>query len=93
MFVKEIQAPPLPLPPTHNNPKIQNGLVQLISMVKYIEHRWVKISSHYKKIDFNINVLHQTACFVVNQVTVGNFAFLFYCMPAGQTSDYMTAPT
>ena len=30
---------------------------------------------------------------VVNPITVGNFAFLFNCMPVGQTSDSMTVPT
>ena len=33
--------------------------------------------------------MRQTACFVV---TVDNFAALFNCMPAGQTSDVMMAP-
>ena len=35
----------------------------------------------------------QTACLVVNPITVGNFAFLFNCTPLGQTSDSMMAPT
>ena len=29
----------------------------------------------------NINVLQQTACLVVNPITVGNFDFLFNCTP------------
>ena len=37
----------------------------------------IKIISHYKKISYNINVFQQTACLVVNPITVGNFAFLF----------------
>ena len=44
----------------------------------------------YKKIGFNINVLQQTACLVVNPITVGNFAFLFNCTLVGRTSDSMT---
>ena len=39
----------------------------------------IKIISHYKKIGYNINVLQQTACLVVNPIMVGNFAFLFNC--------------
>ena len=31
----------------------------------------IKIISHYKKIGYNINVLQQTACLVVNPITVG----------------------
>ena len=45
--------------------------------------QFIKIISHYKKIGYNINVLQQTACLVVNQITVGNFAFLFNCTPVG----------
>ena len=48
-------------------------------------------SKHYKKIGYN-NVLQQTACLVVNPITVGNFAFLFNCTPVGRTSGSMTVP-
>ena len=54
---------------------------------------FIKIISHYKKIGYNINVLQQTACLVVNPITVGNFAFLFNCTPVGRTSDSMMVPT
>ena len=53
----------------------------------------IKIISHYKKIGYSINVLQQTACLVVNPITVGNFAFLFKCMLVGGTSDSMIVPT
>ena len=46
-----------------------------------------------KKIGYNINVMQQTACLVVNPITVGNFAFLFDCTPVGRTSDSMIVPT
>ena len=55
--------------------------------------QFIKIISHYKKIGYNINVLQQTACLVVNPITVGNFAFLFYCTPVGRTSDSMMVST
>ena len=57
--------------------------------------QFIKIISHYKKIGYNINVLQQAACLVVNSITVGNlkFAFLFNCTPVGRTSDSMTVPT
>ena len=55
--------------------------------------QFIKIISHYKKVGYNINVLQQTACLVVNPITVGNFAFLFNYTPVGQTSDPMTVPT
>ena len=52
----------------------------------------IRIISHYKKIGYNINVLQQSACLVVNPITVDNFAFLFHCTPVGPTSDSMTVP-
>ena len=55
--------------------------------------QFIKIISHYKKIGYNINVLQQTACLVVNPITIGNFAFLFNCTPVGRTSDSMMVPT
>ena len=53
--------------------------------------QFIKIISHYKKIGYNINVLQQTACLVVNLITTGNYAFLFNCTL--QTSDSMMVPT
>ena len=41
--------------------------------------QFIKIISHYKKSGYNINVLQQTACLVVNPITIGNFAFLLTC--------------
>ena len=55
--------------------------------------QFIKIISHYKKIGYNINVLQQTACLVVNPIRVGNFAFLFNCTPVDRTSDSMMVPT
>ena len=42
-----------------------------------------KIILRYKKIGYNINVIRQIACMVVNPITVNNFASLFNCTPAG----------
>ena len=49
--------------------------------------QFINIISYYIKIGYNINVLQQTACLVVNPITVGNFALLLNCTPAGRTSD------
>ena len=49
--------------------------------------QFINMISHYKKIGYNINVLQQTACLVVNPITAGNFALLFNCTPATRTSD------
>ena len=42
-----------------------------------------KIILRYKKIGYNINVIRQSACMVLNSITVNNFASLFNCTPAG----------
>ena len=55
--------------------------------------QFIKIISHYKKIGYNINVLQQTQCLLVNPITVGNLSFLFKCLPVGQTSDSVTVLT
>ena len=51
-----------------------------------------KIILRYIKIGYNINVIRQTACMVVNPITVNNFASLYAFMPAYWTSDSMTDP-
>ena len=38
------------------------------------------------KIEGNINVIRQTACIVVNPITVNNFVSIFGCTPAGRAS-------
>ena len=55
--------------------------------------QFIKIMSHYKKIGYNINVLQQSACLVVNPIMVDNFAFLFNCTQVDRTSDSMMVPT
>ena len=52
--------------------------------------------SMYHKKDTRLKwvyVFQQTSCLVVNQVTVGNFAFLSNCTPAGQALDSTTVLT
>ena len=46
-----------------------------------------KIIVRFGKIDYNIDVLRQTACLVVNPIKVNNFAYLFDCTTVGQASD------
>ena len=46
-----------------------------------------KISVRYKKIGYNIDVLRQTACLVVNPIKVNSFVYLFNCTMVGRASD------
>ena len=50
-------------------------------------YHFKKMIVRYKKIGYNIEVLRQTACVVVNPIKVNNFAYLFYCTTVGQASD------
>ena len=50
-------------------------------------YHFKKIIVHYKKIGYNIDVLRQTACLVVNPIKVNNFAYLFDCTKVGRASD------
>ena len=50
-------------------------------------YHFKKIVVRYKKIGYNINVMRQTACLVVNPIKVNSFAYLFNCTTVGWTSD------
>ena len=47
----------------------------------------------YKRIEYNINVMRQYACLVINPIMVDSFASLFNCTPVGRASDSMMGPT
>ena len=46
-----------------------------------------KIIMRYKRIGYNVDMMRQSACLVVNPITVNNFAVLFNCTPVGRGSD------
>ena len=78
-----------------SKPEFYGDLVYKLKMIAGSDNfsaQFFKVISH-KKIGYNIYVLQQTARLVVNPITIGNFAFLFNCMPVGRTSDSMTDPT
>ena len=50
-------------------------------------YHFKKIIVRYKKIGYNIDVLRQTACLVVNLIKVNSFAYLFNCTTVGRASD------
>ena len=52
-----------------------------------------KIVMRYKRISYNLNVMRQSACLLINPITVDGFAALFNCMPVDWASDFMMAPT
>ena len=46
----------------------------------------------YKRISYNLNVMRQSACLVINPITVDGYAALFDCTPVDRASDSMMAP-
>ena len=54
---------------------------------KDFPYHFKKIIVLYKKIGYNIDVLRQTACFVVNPFKVNSFAYLFNCTTVGRASN------
>ena len=52
-----------------------------------------KVTTRYNRVGYNIYVMRQSACLVVNPNTVDNFASLFNCTPVGRASDPMMGRT
>ena len=52
-----------------------------------------KIIMCYKRICYNLNAMRQSACLVINPITVDGYAALFNCTPVDGASDSMMAPT
>ena len=46
-----------------------------------------KILARYLNIDYDIDLLRQTACLVFNPITVNKFAYIFDCMAVGRASE------
>ena len=52
-----------------------------------------KILMRYKRIGYNLNVMRQSACLVINPITVDSYAALLNCTPVDRASYSMMAPT
>ena len=50
-----------------------------------------KLIDRYKRIGYNLYIMRQTACLVVNSIIVDGYASLFTCTTAVRASDSMTA--
>ena len=52
-----------------------------------------KITTLYRRIGYNLNVMRQSACLVVNPIIIiDNYAAFFNCTPVGRVSDSMMVP-
>ena len=45
----------------------------------------------HKRMCYDVNLTRQSACLVINQITVDKFALLFNCTSVDQASDAMMA--
>ena len=46
----------------------------------------------YKHTVYNLNVMRQSACLVINPIKVDGYAALFNCTPVDRASEFMMAP-
>ena len=67
--------------------KREKLLVGLIFLISY-----EKLSCVTKRIGYDINVMRQSVCLVINPLTVDSCASLFNCRPIGRVSDSMMGP-
>ena len=49
-----------------------------------------KIIMRYKRIGYNLNVMRESACLVINQIKVDGYAALFNCTPVVWASGSMS---
>ena len=78
--------------------KIRHKLIEIENRVSDkgmtdFSDQFRKIIMRYKRIGFNLNVMRQSACLVINPITIEGYAALFNCTPVDRASDSMMAPT
>ena len=59
----------------------------------YFSDQFKKIIKRYIKAGYNLDVMRQSACLVLNPVRVSSYGFLFNFTTMGQASDSKTALT
>ena len=52
-----------------------------------------KIVKRYIRVGYNLDIMRQSTCLVLNPIMVYSYGFLFNCTTVGQASDSMTALT
>ena len=52
-----------------------------------------KIIIRHKRIGYDLNVMRQSACLVINQIKVNKFATLFNFTPVDRACDFMMTPS
>ena len=73
-----------------SEPEFYGDLVYKFKKIRGYQFR--KIIMHYKRIGYSLNVMRQSACLVINPITVDGYNALFNCTPVDRASDSMMAP-
>ena len=79
-----------------SEPEFYGDLVYKFKKLKGINDfsfQFRKIITRYRRIGYNLNVMRQSACLVLNPIMVDDYAAFFNCTPVCQASDSMMAPT
>ena len=58
-----------------------------------VRDQFKKTVRRYIRVGYNLDSMRQSACLVLNPITVYSYRFLFNCMTVGQAIDSMTALT
>ena len=58
-----------------------------------LSDQFKKIVKHYIWVGYNLDIMRQSACLVLNPITDYSYDFLFNCTTVGQASNSMTALT
>ena len=59
----------------------------------YFSDQFKKIVKRYIRVGYNLDIMRQSGCLVLNPITVYKYGFLFNCWAVGQASVSMTALT
>ena len=73
-------------------PEVYGDLKKIVRRADFSD-QFRKFIMRYKRTGYNINVMRQSTCLVINIITVDSFASLFSCTPVGRASDSMMDPT
>ena len=59
----------------------------------YFSDQFKNIVKRYIRVGYNFGIMRQSACLVLNPITVYSYGFLFNCTTVDQASDSMMALT
>ena len=77
----------------HKIRKAFSKLLQTLRVKPNFSDQFKKIVKRYIRVGYNLDIMRQSACLVLNPIMVYSYGFLFNCTTVGQASDSMTALT